>query len=111
LAERVFFEGWQDPAAYYQLASLVLVPSVYEGYGMVVAEAHAADVPVLATDVGIARESGAMISSPEKFAEALAQWFAGTLQEGEVVQYPYTTKAEYMAAYNKCLTACLDKSQ
>ncbi|MDB5224828.1 MAG: cap, capsular polysaccharide biosynthsis protein [Candidatus Adlerbacteria bacterium] len=109
IIERVFFEGWQDPAPYYHLADLLLVPSVYEGYGLVIAEAHAVNVPVLSTDVGIARESGAMISSPEKFTGALTDWFAGNLQEGEVRQYPYPTKTEYMQAYTKHLEDCLGK--
>ena len=66
-------------------------------------KAHAAGLAVLATDVGIVRESGAMIAEPDTFAEALKSWFAGNLKEGEVQHYPYPTKKEYMRAYTECL--------
>ncbi|MDR3547300.1 MAG: glycosyltransferase [Candidatus Pacebacteria bacterium] len=47
-----------DVAPYYATADLLLVTSEYEGYGMVIVEALAAGVPVLSTNVGIAKEAG-----------------------------------------------------
>ncbi len=42
VGDRVFFEGRCDPSPYYPLADLVIVPSLYEGYGMTIIEALAA---------------------------------------------------------------------
>ncbi|HEY4526521.1 MAG TPA: glycosyltransferase [Candidatus Paceibacterota bacterium] len=96
---RVFFEGKQDPAAYYALADLILVSSHYEGYGLVVVEALAAGKPVLSTDVGVAREAGAIIASSREFSQALARWFEGGPREGVLSNYPYRHFEEYVHAY------------
>lgn len=99
IAGRVFFEGRQDPAAYYALADLVLVPSHFEGYGLVIIEALAAGTPVLATDVGVAREAGAIITSPENFADALSAWIENGERVGRLAEYPYTSFDAYADAY------------
>lgn len=99
VAGRVFFEGTQNPASYYALADLVLVPSEYEGYGLVVVEALAAGRPVLSTDVGIAREAGAIVAEPERFTESLRQWFRSGPREGVLAAYPYRDFSEYVRAY------------
>lgn len=96
---RVFFEGKQDPAAYYALADLVLVTSRYEGYGLVIVEALAAKKPVLSTDVGIARQQGAIVASSEKFADALREWFASGPREARLTSYPYPDFEAYVHAY------------
>lgn len=85
--DRVFFEGLTDAAPYYQLADLLLVTSRYEGFGVVIIEALASGTPVLSTDVGIAREAGALVSAPESYARSLQEWFkdgarTGTLAPG-----------------------------
>ena len=95
----VFFEGQQDPAPYYVLADLVLVPSAYEGYGIVIIEALAAGKPVLSTDVGIARDAGAIVASPETFARVLAEWFDIGQREGKLLRYPYASFDEYTRRY------------
>lgn len=99
ISERVFFEGRKDAALYYKVADLVLVPSKYEGYGLVIVEALASGKPVLSTDVGIAREAGAIVTSEEKFAEALADWYKHGPQEGELKDYPYKSFEEYVSSY------------
>ncbi|MCR4281168.1 MAG: glycosyltransferase [Candidatus Kaiserbacteria bacterium] len=118
VSNRVFFEGAQAPIKYYKLANLVLAPSLYEGYGMVIVEALASGIPVLSTDVGIAREAGAAIASREKFPEALGEWFknrpstgesadfvarpaatTGGPPEGVLSNYPYKNFEEYVEAY------------
>ncbi|MHB8651689.1 MAG: glycosyltransferase [Minisyncoccota bacterium] len=54
---QVIFEGTQaDVASYYKTADVFLLTSGYEGYGMVLVEAAAADCPIVTTDVGIARD-------------------------------------------------------
>ena len=53
--------GWQDPIPYLQVADVVLCTSKHESWGASIIEALATGVPVVAHDVGIAREAGAMI--------------------------------------------------
>ena len=105
--ERVFFsEGETNLPAQYKAADLVLVPSLYEGYGLVIIEALAAGKPVLSTDVGIAREAGAIVTTPEKFAEALAQWFKDGPREGQLKNYPYANFDEYVQKYCDDIYVC-----
>ena len=99
ITERVFFEGKTDALPYYGLADIVLVPSLFEGYGRVIIEALAAHKPVLATDVGIAREAGAIITDKEHFADALKDWFENGPATGALQHYPYQSFEEYVAAY------------
>ncbi|OGG72676.1 hypothetical protein A3A38_00370 [Candidatus Kaiserbacteria bacterium RIFCSPLOWO2_01_FULL_53_17] len=106
VADYVFFVGAQDPLPYYALADLVLVPSKYEGYGMTIVEALAAGKPVLATDVGVAREAGAIVASPERFAGMLADWFEQGMRVGKLLHYPYQNFDEYVSAYTADILAC-----
>ncbi len=99
LDARVFFEGQQDPAPYYKISEILLVSSVYEGYGQVIIEALAAGKPVLATDVGIARDAGAIIATPETFGKTLADWYAGPEHTGVLKNYPYRSVEEYVVMY------------
>lgn len=63
----VTFYGWQnDTTQFYKSADIFVNTSLYEGYGMTLVEAQAAGLKILSTDVGIAKEVGAIIiSSPE----------------------------------------------
>ncbi len=99
LDSRVFFEGFKDPAPYYALCDILLVPSIYEGYGQVIVEALAAHKPVLSTDVGIARTSGAIIAAPEQFASALKEWFENGPKTMELKNYPYASQDDYVQKY------------
>ncbi|OGG80374.1 hypothetical protein A3A39_04280 [Candidatus Kaiserbacteria bacterium RIFCSPLOWO2_01_FULL_54_13] len=99
IRDRVYFEGHVDPTQYYVIADVILVTSQYEGYGLVIVEALAAGKPVLSTDVGIAREAGAIVASPEKFSDALAQWFKSGPREGHLKIHPYKNFEEYVRAY------------
>ena len=96
---QVFFEGEQDALPYYALADLVVVPSSYEGYGMVIVEALSAGKPVLSTDVGVAREAGAIVASPEKFGVMLASWFEEGMRVGKLMNYPYESFDVYVKAW------------
>ncbi len=55
------FPGWQDPLPYLQIADVVLCTSKHESWGASIVEALAAGCPVVAPDVGIAREAGAIV--------------------------------------------------
>ncbi|MCR4333491.1 MAG: glycosyltransferase [Patescibacteria group bacterium] len=59
----VEFPGWQDTVRYLPTADLVLCTSLHESWGASIVEALAAGVPVVAPDVGIAKEAGATIAS------------------------------------------------
>lgn len=66
-----------DTAALYQKASLFVMPSIYEGFGMPVLEAMASKCPVVASDIPVLRESGgnaaqyATAQDPEDFARVI----------------------------------------
>ena len=58
-ATNVRFCGWLSPPqieAYYKSADVVVVPSRWEGFGLVAAEAMRAGLPVIASDVGGLKE-------------------------------------------------------
>ncbi|MBI5004043.1 glycosyltransferase [Candidatus Kaiserbacteria bacterium] len=109
IADKVFFENEKDALPYYATADLVLVPSLYEGYGLVIVEALAAGKPVISTDVGVARSMGATIAEPSHFAQALAAWFAvrpDIPRATGLANYPYKNFEEYAKAYAQDIAAC-----
>lgn len=111
IADRVFFEGEKDAFPYYKTADLVLVPSLYEGYGLVTIEALMAGKPVLSTDVGVAREAGAVITSPDRFSGALANWFKEGPRTGELKNYPYADFDAYAQAYCDDILSCAGRQK
>ena len=48
----------KDSPAFFQQASLFVMPSIYEGFGMPVLEAMAGETPVVASDIPVHREAG-----------------------------------------------------
>ncbi|WP_309127667.1 glycosyltransferase [Microbacterium sp.] len=57
VAERVLFAGPQvDLAPWFAAADMFAFPSAYESYGLVITEALASGIPVIATRVGVAPE-------------------------------------------------------
>ena len=69
----VEFPGWVDPLYYIARADVVINTSKHESFGASMLEALAAGVPVVAPDVGIAKEAGAIIVAREKLAEAVVE--------------------------------------
>lgn len=95
LATRTMFTGVlaaQELDDAYSHADLVVVPSRNESYGMVIAEALARGIPVLATRVGgipeaIAGSTGAILVPPEDpwaLELVLHQWFASPKRRDEL---------------------------
>ncbi|MDP2594118.1 MAG: glycosyltransferase [bacterium] len=68
----VEFPGWQDPVQHLEVVDVVLCTSKHESYGASIIEALAAGVPVVALDVGVAREAGAIVVPREQLTEAVA---------------------------------------
>ena len=110
IQHRTFFEGQQDPTSYYKLSDLVLFTSRYDGYGLVIAEALSAGTPVLSTDVGAARELGAIVAaSSEEIGQAMVEWFQHGRKEGHLHAYPYENFEAYVRAYSDDIVACARK--
>lgn len=68
----VEFPGWQDPVHFMALADVVLSTSRHESYGASIIEALAAGVPVVAPDVGVAREAGAIVVPKSDFGNSVS---------------------------------------
>lgn len=64
LTKSVIFEKWADKEtlySYYKTADLFINTSLFEGYGMTLVEAQSAGSKIVSTDVGVAKEVGALI--------------------------------------------------
>ena len=73
LKDRVVFAGFQKPGPYYKDADVLLNASWYEGYGLTLVEALSLGCPVVSTDVGVAREAGAIVVPHQELDQALAR--------------------------------------
>ena len=76
LSHSVILEDWADRAtliSYYKTCSLFLNTSLFEGYGLTLVEAQIAGCPIISTDVGVAKEVGAIITEydPEDLAHKI----------------------------------------
>lgn len=65
----VEFPGWQSTLPYLAGASVVLCTSRHESWGASIVEALAAGVPVVAPDIGIAREAGAVVAKHSELTQ------------------------------------------
>ena len=113
LQDKVTFLGWQndinDIAGYYKSADVLLVTSLYEGYGLQMVEARIAGIPVISTDVGVAREVGAYITdhTASGIARMLSRLHDGSLSKQPEYEYPYRNKERYLELYKKSFEVCL----
>lgn len=77
-AHKVEVMGWQpNPAVFLETADVVLCTSLYESWGASIVEALAAGVPVVAPDVGVAKEAGATVVPRAQLAEAVVRVLEG----------------------------------
>jgi glycosyltransferase involved in cell wall biosynthesis len=67
----VKFPGWGDTGAYLAEADVVLSTSWHESFGASIIEALAAGVPVVAPDVGVAQEAGAIVAPRNELARTV----------------------------------------
>ena len=88
----VEFPGWRDTADYLAGADVVLCTSKHESWGASMIEALAAGVPVVAPDVGVAREAGAVVVGRSDLPRAGAEGLPSG-QHGELtLQLPSAEK-------------------
>ena len=75
----VGFVDTKDTAAFYQHATIFVMPSIYEGFGMPILEAMAGDCPVIASDIPVLRETAgdaALFAKPgdsDSFSQVIQQ--------------------------------------
>ncbi len=70
--DKVELLGWQkDVVPFLETGDVLLCTSLHESWGASIVEALAAGVPVVAPDVGVAREAGAIVVERSKLAEAV----------------------------------------
>jgi len=95
--------GWQNPLVYLDTADVLLVTSLHESWGASIVEALAAGVPVVAPDVGIAREAGAIVAPRGELAYEVVK----VLQEGArgECKLELLTKEEWARAWRATLEA------
>lgn len=121
LVGRVHFVGWQDPAPYYEHASMFVQASRFEGYGMALIEAALAGLPIITTDVGVVgevlhagKEALVVPATPESIATAITRFieepeFAKRLGENakQNAETHVFSEGAYLEAYRKVLQTCL----
>jgi glycosyltransferase involved in cell wall biosynthesis len=102
----VFAKWTDDIRPHLSEADALLVTSEYEGYGMVIVEALAGGVPVIARDVGVAREAGALVVQGD-FAHGVLSWVEKGSRTGTLsLQLPRSFD-EYVVAWVNDVTACV----
>jgi glycosyltransferase involved in cell wall biosynthesis len=102
----VEFPGWRPPQEYLPSADLVLSTSRFESYGISIIEALAAGVAVVAPDVGVAKEAGAVIAPPgELGATALEALRAGG--RGSLKLAPLPDAAEWARHWRESLESAV----
>lgn len=97
----VDFPGWQSPFPYLAKACVVLCTSKNESWGLSIVEALAAGVPVVAPDVGVAAEAGAIVVMRSDLASAVEHVLETKAGGRLAIQVP--SKSEWVRQWLKSL--------
>lgn len=109
LSKYVEFPGKvEDVSPFYAAADLMLVTSKYEGYGLVIIEALSSGLPVISTDVGIAKDAGAIISTPVNMASDIENWLKSP-KRGNLLLKTYRDEKEYIMLLSNLYKTILKK--
>lgn len=123
LSGSIVMEEWRDElVSYYKTADAFLLTSHYEGFGMSLVEAAAADCPIVTTDVGVVGEifknresalvcavgdAGCLASRIKEMRENGALRALLKLNAQKAIQHLAITKEEYLkrhaASFGQCL--------
>ena len=106
LDDAVVFLGYRSVIGLYKDASVLFVPSTYEGFGAVIIEALASGLPVVSADVGIAREAGAIVVPREEFASAIIQTLKQPIRGALAARFSQSAE-EWSEAWRLSLEKCL----
>jgi mannosyltransferase len=122
LTDRITFAGHSnDIADIYAALDLLVLPSRWEGFGLVAAEAMAAGVPVIATDVGglptVVGDAGRLI--PPEDADALSSAIENILNDkgararmisagkSRAARFDWSVSADLLASIYEGLCPCV----
>ena len=97
----VEFPGWQDPLPYLRSAGVLLNTSPAESFGVSMVEALAVGVPVVAPDVGVAKEAGGIVVPKAQLASAVERVLAS--KEGGVLRLQLPTEQEWVERWKQTL--------
>ncbi|MBP9711139.1 MAG: glycosyltransferase [Candidatus Pacebacteria bacterium] len=97
----VTFTGWQDPIQYLAEADVVLSTSPAESYGASVVEALAAGVQVVALDVGVAKEAGAIVELRNNLAKGVVHVLRNQVRG--VLKIPALNEHEWVQRWKESL--------
>jgi glycosyltransferase involved in cell wall biosynthesis len=88
----VGFVDQKDAGAFYQKASLFVMPSIYEGFGIPILEAMASDCPVIASDIPVLRETAgsaalfAKVGDSDSFSQNIQKMLLDTSLQKELIK-------------------------
>lgn len=95
------FPGWQNPVPHLEKVHVVFSTSKTESWGASIVEALAAGVPVVAPDVGIAKEAGAFVASRNELADKVVEALKSDLK-GEL-KIKLLNKEEWLHRWKETL--------
>ncbi len=111
LEDVVIIKDWvSDLSSYYKTCDIFLLTSNYEGYGRTIIEALASGTPVVSTDVGSAKELGAVIfdGSVDDLIKKVKE-VLNLKNKKVILNNPYKSKQEYLQMFKKQFLDILEK--
>lgn len=111
MIRRIGYIDQEDLASFYRLASLFVMPSLYEGFGMPVLEAISSGCPIICADIPVLREAGGTIAhyatalDPIDFAAKMTRQLDATIDPDQAAAHLATF------SWEKNAQAIINKTQ